>query len=161
MAHHFLVSVASIAVLSSLFVMSGSPANANPRQTVAAKTGQLTVAIEGLKTMRGQVCFSLFASNRGFPSDSKRAVQSQCIQIGTAPLEATFNQLPAGTYAVAVLHDINSDGAMNQGAFGIPTEGFGFSRNPAVRTSPPSFGDAAVVVAGPSTNIRIQLRYLF
>jgi uncharacterized protein (DUF2141 family) len=72
-----------------------------------------------------------------------------------------FSGLKAGTYAVAVLHDENGDDQANRNLIGIPTEGFGFSRNPALRMGPPQFSDAAFLIAGPKTAIEIKMRYLF
>ncbi len=67
--------------------------------------------------------------------------------------------MKAGNYAVAVFHDQNNDRILNNNVFGIPKEGFGFSRNPEIRTGAPKFSEAAFLVAGPNTNIQIQLKY--
>ena len=75
-----------------------------------------------------------------------------------ADVVVTFSNLVSGTYAVSVLHDENGDQQINQGSFGIPTEGFGFSRNPAIRTGAPDFADAAVFVLGETTT-QIELIY--
>jgi uncharacterized protein (DUF2141 family) len=40
--------------------------------------------------------------------------------------------LPAGTYAVQVMHDENDNGKLDSKFMGIPTEGYGFSNNPQV-----------------------------
>lgn len=65
-----------------------------------------------------------------------------------------------GRYAVAVIHDANEDGKLNSGFLGIPKEGFGFSRNPKIRTSAPDFEDTAILLADQSTSIQILLKYL-
>lgn len=76
-----------------------------------------------------------------------------------APLSVTFESLPLGTYAVSVFHDENGDGKINRGGFGIPLEGFGFSRNPSITTSAPDFEETAVIVVGPNTTTEIELIY--
>jgi uncharacterized protein (DUF2141 family) len=101
----------------------------------------------------------LFASSQGFPSQRDRVLQSQCIKITDIPLLLTFNNLKAGNYAVAIMHDQNSDRLLNRNIIGIPVEGFGFSSNPEVKTRAPKFGEAAFLVAGPDTNIQIMLKY--
>lgn len=128
-------------------------------QAIASFNGNLTVEVDGLKNQKGQVCFAVFSGSKGFPDNGKQALQSQCIKITQTPQFVTFSNFKAGNYAVAVIHDANGDGILNRNAFGIPTEGFGFSNNPRIRTGPPSFGDSAVLVAGSSTNIQIQLQY--
>ncbi|MEL6488347.1 MAG: DUF2141 domain-containing protein [Cyanobacteria bacterium J06621_3] len=75
-----------------------------------------------------------------------------------ADIVMTFPNLVSGTYAVAVLHDENSDQQMNEGTFGIPTEGFGFSRNPVVTTGAPEFSEVAIFVLGDTTT-EIELVY--
>ncbi|ACC83019.1 DUF2141 domain-containing protein [Nostoc punctiforme] len=121
--------------------------------------GKLTLEIDGLKNKEGQVCVSIFASSEGFPSDRDRGFQKQCTKITDTPLPITFENLKAGSYAVAVFHDQNNDRILNSNVFGIPKEGFGFSRNPEIRTGAPKFSEAAFLVAGPNTNIQIQLKY--
>ncbi|MBN3921794.1 DUF2141 domain-containing protein [Nostoc sp. NMS4] len=125
----------------------------------ASFNGKLTVEIDGLKNKEGEVCASLFASSEGFPSDRDRVLQKQCTKITDNPFEITFNNLKAGSYAVAVFHDQNNDRTLNRNILGIPSEGFGFSSNPEIRTSAPKFSEAAFLVAGPDTNIHIQLKY--
>ncbi|MBW4596786.1 MAG: DUF2141 domain-containing protein [Brasilonema angustatum HA4187-MV1] len=123
----------------------------------AVSNSSLTVTINGLKNQRGQVCLSVFSGGRGFPTSSDRAVAARCVKLENAPLTVKFENLKAGNYAIAVFHDANSDGILNRNLLGIPTEEFGFSQNPKILTGPPKFGDCAVLVAGPQTNIQIQL----
>lgn len=152
MKQRLTISLLFLAVTSNLMVLSSAKAVSN---------SSLTVMVNGLKNQRGQVCLTLFATGRGFPSNRDRAVRASCIKAANAPLAVTFPNLKAGSYAVAVFHDANNDGNLNSNGLGIPTERFGFSQNPVIRTGPPKFGDAAVIVAGTETNIQIQLQSLF
>ena len=145
------LSVMLLAAMGNLAWISSAKANFQ---------GNLTVQIDGLKNTEGQVCVSIFANSQGFPSNSDRVLKRQCTKIADNSLEVTFNNLQAGSYAVAVIHDQNQDQILNRNNLGMPIEGFGFSRNPEVRTSPPKFRDAAFVLAGPNTVIQIQLKYL-
>lgn len=124
-------------------------------------SGNLTVNIGGLKNQRGQICFSLFDSSKGFPGDKKRALQAKCVKMKDASAPFNVGSLKAGSYAVAIFHDVNGDGTLNRNPVGIPIEGFGFSGNPRIITGPPKFSDSAVIVAGQNTNIDIQLQYFF
>lgn len=144
------VSMLLLAVLGNLAWSFSAKASFN---------GKLTVEIDGLKSKNGQVCVSIFASSEGFPGDRDRGLQKQCTKITDTPLPITFENLKAGSYAVAVFHDQNNDGTLNSNVLGIPSEGFGFSSNPEIRTRAPKFSEAAFLVAGPDTNIQIQLKY--
>ncbi|MEO1761327.1 MAG: DUF2141 domain-containing protein [Cyanobacteria bacterium J06629_18] len=130
-------------------------------KTDAAFRGNLSVRVDGLKNKKGQVCLNIFAASKGFPNNSQRAVKSGCIKASKNPTIVTFSSLKAGNYAVAVIHDENGDNNLNRNAFSIPTEGFGFSNNPIIRTGPPKFNESAILVAGSNINIKVNLQYLF
>jgi uncharacterized protein (DUF2141 family) len=129
------------------------PAIANP-------TSNLVVNISGLRNQKGQLCLSLYASEKGFPSSPDAALQKQCVRIQQLATQVTFQGLAPGNYAIAVLHDANDDNKLNRNFLGIPTEGIGFSKNRKILSGAPKFQDASFPVAGPDTNIQIQLQYL-
>ena len=130
-----------------------------PSQAQIGSPSQLGVEINGLRNQDGQICLSLFANSQGFPSDGNQAVQNQCVTASDLEPIVTFTNVQPGSYAIAVLHDANSDSIINRNVLGIPSEGFGFSGNPVIRTGPPTFGDAMVFVAGNQTTIQIDLNY--
>ena len=146
----FHVGVALLSVIGSFAFLPSAEGNVN---------SNLSVSIKGLKNQKGQVCFSLFSSSRGFPNNKKRAIKAQCVKLGDRNAKLNIPSLKAGTYAIAMFHDKNGDGKLNTNGLGIPKEGFGFSRNPRVITGPPKFGDSAVFVVGSTTNIQINMNY--
>ncbi len=70
-----------------------------------------------------------------------------------------FTGLPHGTYAVAVIHDENSNAKLDTFA-GIPREGFGFSRNPPIRFGAPRFAAARFAVESDAERQQIGMRYI-
>jgi uncharacterized protein (DUF2141 family) len=128
-------------------------------QASANFDGNLNILINGLKSQKGQICLSLFYGSKGFPSNGKRALKSECLKVTGIPQTVTFPNLKAGNYAIAIFHDVNEDGDINTNALGIPTEGFGFSQNPTILTREPKFDESSVLVVGSSTNIQIELQY--
>ena len=71
-----------------------------------------------------------------------------------------FDGLPHGQYAVAVIHDENSNAKLDTFA-GIPREGFGFSRNPPIRFGAPRFAAARFAVTGDANQQQIRMHYIF
>ena len=55
----------------------------------------------------------------------------------------TFKKLRHKAYAIAVFHDLNSNGVLDKNPLGIPLEPYGFSRNARNTFSAPSFGQAS------------------
>jgi uncharacterized protein (DUF2141 family) len=64
-----------------------------------------------------------------------------------------------GTYSVAVYHDAKRAYRFVQGAFGLPTQDYGFSRNPHLFLGPPSLNATKFAAAEGDTTITIRLRY--
>lgn len=132
------------------------------RPATAAYTGNLEVRLVNLKNTKGQICLSLFSGAKGFPRGGKGSnlKTSRCTAIEKGGSMMTFNTLPYGVYAIAVIHDINSDGRLNQNALGLPTEGFGFSNSPPLRAGPASFSESQFFLSGTKTVQQVRVRYL-
>ena len=71
-----------------------------------------------------------------------------------------FEGLPTGEYALALIHDENGNGKLDT-FMGIPKEGFGFSKNPAIRFGPPSFVSARMAIGSGEHDETVKVKYLF
>ncbi|MET0181231.1 MAG: DUF2141 domain-containing protein [Novosphingobium sp.] len=124
-----------------------------------APTGEVAVAVSGLRSTRGLVQACLTRLSTAFP-DCRSDPAARRLTVPAASAAAIrFTALPPGRYAVALLHDENGNGRADM-ALMVPREGFGFSRNPAARLGPPRFGKAAFAVALDPVNVTIRMRYL-
>jgi uncharacterized protein (DUF2141 family) len=63
-----------------------------------------------------------------------------------------------GDYALLIIHDENRNGRLDT-MLGLPREGFGFSRNPAMRMGPPHYRDVRFALAGRMRQA-VRLNYL-
>lgn len=54
----------------------------------------------------------------------------------------TFTEIPSEDYAIAIFHDSNTNGRLDQNFLGIPKEGYGFSENATALMSTPAFKKA-------------------
>jgi uncharacterized protein (DUF2141 family) len=61
------------------------------------------------------------------------------------------------TYALAVIHDEDSNGKLNTNWLGIPTEGYGFSNDARALLGPPTFSAASFSYDGRSVELTISL----
>lgn len=122
----------------------------------AASAATLEVEIVGVESDSGDVHVALYDNPAEFPKSQGMLIETQVpIQGGVA--RATFSELTAGRYAIAVYHDENGSNKFDQGIFGIPLEDFGFSNDATVFLSPPEFEDAAFDVPESGTVIRIHI----
>ncbi|MCC5645424.1 DUF2141 domain-containing protein [Nostoc sp. CHAB 5824] len=126
----------------------------------AESTATLSVVVNGVHHQKGEICFRIYASERGFPMSDTSEAQSGCAKITGNSVKKEFSGLKAGTYAVAVVDDQNGDRKLNKDFFGIPKEGFGISKNPTVsiQTGTPKFRDASFVV-NKNTTVNIIMKY--
>lgn len=147
-----LVFVASLA--------SATPDNpeAVPGSNVGSGPCTLLIHVAGFRNTKGRVGGTVFTSPNGWPEDNKKSFAHAAFPIDGNHATLTFH-LPAGRYAVAVLHDENSNRKLDRNFLGIPKEGFGFANNPRVALKAPDWQAAAVNVACPATEIDIRLIY--
>ena len=72
----------------------------------------------------------------------------------------TFSNVEPGTYAVAVVHDENSDGKLDKNFVGVPSEGYGVSNNKTYALSAPKWDESVfTIVPSESKMLQVKLRY--
>ena len=86
-------------------------------------------------------------SEADFPKEGY-CLASQVIHARALEQQVIFLDIAAGTYAIAVFQDLNSDGKLNRNFYGAPTEPYAFSNNIFGRFGPPQFAAAAFGVKG-------------
>lgn len=116
-------------------------------QPKAAKTGQVIVEIAGLHSGKGLVFVAIYCGEAGFPSDFKKTCASKVVKAQKGGLRVTFDAVPAGEFAVSMIHDENSNRTLDRNFLGIPKEGWGASRDAKARFGPPSYDDARLSLA--------------
>ena len=126
-----------------------------------AESSTVTVRVTELRNAKGIVraCMTTDAARfpkcRGVPGAYGATAQAQA-----GSVSFTFNGVKPGRYAVALLHDENSNGKADRALGMMPKEGFGFSRDAAVRMGPPKFSDAVVDIGGEDRTLTIRMRYM-
>lgn len=126
----------------------------------AKSNSTLTVVVNGIRHTKGDICFRIYDSEKGFPMSNSSQVQSGCTQITGSSIKQVFSGLKPGTYAVAVIDDQNGDRQLNKDFFGIPQEGFGVSKNPiiSIQTGIPKFHKVSFKIPENKT-INITMKY--
>jgi uncharacterized protein (DUF2141 family) len=127
----------------------------------ASTGGRIEAAVSGVSNAQGMVGCALFSSAAGFPLESdKPGVKIVRVAPAGGAALCVFDNVPAGVYAMAVVHDTNGNGRADTNFLGIPTEGVGVSNNVMPRMSTPTFDANRFSVApGQVTRLAISLRY--
>lgn len=119
---------------------------------------KLEIQINQTQSDKGMIRILIFSKDTGFPDQPTKALKSLSIQPKNKTGNLSISDLPPGKYAVSVIHDEDNNGKLTTNAVGYPTEKFGFSNNPKVYFSPPSFEKAAFELKAEPKKIEITLR---
>ena len=122
----------------------------------AALADTLTVTINNIEKA-GEIHVAVYDNAEGFEADrGEKGGAAPGITDGTIEMvergSVTYvYELPPGTYAIGIFHDVNLNNKMDNNLFGIPKEQYGFSNNARAFFGPPAFEAAAFVLNGATT----------
>ena len=118
------------------------------------------VNILNIRNSIGTVACALFESPDGFPTEFLHsATNVMVIKIQKTQARCDFEDIPPGTYAMAVIDDENMNGKLDTNWLGIPAEGYGFSRDAKAVVGSPSFSDASFQYDGATLDLTMSLHY--
>ncbi len=112
--------------------------------TLCFAQGTLTIHVEGVASSKGNISIGLYKDAEGFLKPDK--VFKGLFQKATeGTTTAQIENLPEGTYAIAVFHDENANQELDTNFFGIPKEALGFSKGKLKTFGPPDFEECTLV----------------
>ena len=128
---------------------------------VGASAGtSVSVTVTNLRNAKGVVRACLTGNAKDWPNCKIAATSQKVVVDAAGDVTFTFDNIPPGTYAIAIAHDENNNGKMDRAMLLMPKEGYGFSRDAPVVMGPPSFKAAAFTVSGEPLNQTIKMRYM-
>jgi uncharacterized protein (DUF2141 family) len=107
-----------------------------------AHAADLTVTIKNVRSSDGAVFLAVYDSEASFMK-VRLAKATRQAKAAKGEIKFVVENLPPGKYAVSSYHDENGNGKLDTNALGVPTEGYGFSRDAQGTFGPPDFVHAA------------------
>ncbi len=141
--------------MKSQLLISALIASASITAVPLARGAELTVTISDIRNAKGSIMLSVVNSDAAW-NNQEKPVAAQKIAASGKEVVLKFD-LPAGDYAVQVLHDENENGKLDTNFMGMPTEGYGFSNNPQVMRRA-HFDEAKFSLGATSASITVRLR---
>lgn len=126
--------------------------------SAAAAPNSLDIEIADLRSAKGMIRICVTSDAKAFP-DCQKTPGAIKRSIPAHSPHVKIEGIPHGTYAIAVIHDENSNSKLDTFA-GIPKEGFGFSRNPKIRFGPPRFTAAQFAIGEGAGHQQVRMKYM-
>jgi len=143
-------------VLFAVLVFANLPAIAFAQTSCPG----IHVKILNIRNSTGGVACALFESSVGFPTEFLHsATNIMIIKVRDTKARCDFEDIPPGTYSLAVIHDENMNGKLDTNWLGVPTEGYGFSNDAKALLGAPSFSAASFPYDGRNLDLTISLHY--
>jgi uncharacterized protein (DUF2141 family) len=123
---------------------------------------KILLEVEGFENLDGNLAIAIYNSSETFNSETE-FYREAAFTVDESHMTIVIDSMDAGTYAISILHDEDESGDMEMGGFLnlIPQEGFGFSNNPVIGLSEPSFSDCKFAIdEGQSVAVPITLIYM-
>ncbi|MDP9097104.1 MAG: DUF2141 domain-containing protein [Pseudomonadota bacterium] len=116
------------------------------------------IEVVGLRSTAGNIQACVWHGPEHFLAAKACAKYGRVVVAPAGPTVSLKLDLQPGEYAVSLFHDANANGKLDKNLLGMPTEGFGFSRNPVIAFSQPSYA-ATRFEAAAATTETIRMKY--
>lgn len=117
----------------------------------------LTVIVEGVNNLDGNVGMLVFNSPKGWAEDRSAALKDITVPAHEGTVTIQVPDLPAGEYAVALVHDVNKNHKLDRNFIGQPKEQWGLSNNPHAVIKTPSYSSCTFKLTG-NQEIHIKMQ---
>jgi len=119
-----------------------------------AQQSTISVEVTNIKSNEGNILVGLFDSEKNFLNSS---LKSNKVKAKEGEINVSFENVPAGTYSVSVIHDENDNGELDSNFLGIPNEPYGISMDGKNMFGPPSYEKAKFELSDKAVNLTISL----
>jgi uncharacterized protein (DUF2141 family) len=136
----------------------------NPRLALIATlpcllaAAPIEIAVTNVTEAKGRVHVDICSQKRFMGEDCAYSAEAPAI-LGTTIV--TVPNVPPGHWAVQAFHDLNGNGKLERGLFGIPKEPIGISRDAPIHFGPPRWQDAEFEHGTDPQKITLKLRSKF
>jgi uncharacterized protein (DUF2141 family) len=122
-----------------------------------AELVEITVRVTGITRVTGKMAIAIFDDPNRYEALEQPAAREFVPVTGDA-LSWSAALPRNGEYAAVVYHDINENGELDRGRFGIPQEPYGFSNDARSPFGPPRFEAVRFAVLAQPVSIGIEIR---
>jgi len=104
---------------------------------------RLEIDVEGVESATGSIQVALYTAPEQFLKN-EGVYRSGSFRAHKGTTRVLLDNLPAGTYALAIFHDLNDNQELDKNWMGIPKEPMGFSNARMKTFGPPGFEECRI-----------------
>lgn len=121
------------------------------------QSGSITITVKKIKEVKGSILVGLYTTEKNF---LKKPSYGRAAKVNGSEVTIVFDNLPAGDYAVSIIHDENDNKEFDRTKIGFPKEGYCFGNNAHAKFGPPKYRDVKVSLKDEPINQTINMVYL-
>jgi uncharacterized protein (DUF2141 family) len=108
--------------------------------SVGVRAQSITVVVENVAVAEGKLMLQIMQGESEF-AGTRDPIAAVMARAQAGEMRFSLGALPAGDYAVRVMHDRNGNEELDTNFVGMPTEPWAFSNNATGRFGPPTWED--------------------
>ena len=120
--------------------------------------GTIEVMVEEVESGDGSVVVCIYNSEDGFPNEWDKAYLKKSREAKKGNMQFSFENVPFGTYAIAVSQDENDNGEIETNFIGFPKEPVGVSN--LRKFGKPSFSKSKVELSSAQPEMAISINFI-
>jgi len=120
------------------------------------KDADIRLHFSGIKTQKGEILIAMFNNETGFPEDGSKAFKTWKFSPAST---ITLQNIPPGTYAITLLHDLDNNQKMTFNLFGIPKDGYSSTPDGGPRFSKPKYKSSLFQHSSKPTDLNLKMHY--
>ena len=122
-----------------------------------AQAADLELDVQGLASQQGEILVAVYAGPDTWLKTPVTVARQAASASQGGSVHVVVKDVPEGTVAVSLFHDLNSNGRLDMNAMGMPLEPYGFSNDAVGQFGPPTFAQASFELKAPSAHITVKL----
>lgn len=124
-------------ILLSVFTLFTS-STIESQAVTTENTGDVIVRVTDIQDIKGEILVGIYDSRRTFRK-VKKVMKYAVKEVSNGTETLVLEDVPAGTYAIALFQDFNGNRKFDSNWMGVPKEPFGFSTNYVVKRRAPKY----------------------
>lgn len=123
----------------------------------AGNTGVIKLDVYNVDPNAGKIRIGLYQNAEEFEDPEAKPYKWKALEPTGEKMHVRFENIPHGTYAVAIYQDENNNDKLDKNFIGLPTENYGFSNNFTSKTRKPDFEEIAMTLDSDVLYFKVKL----